>query len=142
GYQPVTREVRANLVYREFPRIGGGAVPDDKPIGRIGRQLGPEAIEKLHQRVVEIALDKKVVSGRKMRVDTTVVETNIHYPTDSSLLGDGVRVLTRVMQKVTAVAGAVGTRLRDRTRSVRRRILQIARASRDRRGEGPQKVRQ
>jgi transposase, IS5 family len=142
SYQTLIREVRANLVYREFTRIGGGAVPDDKTIGRIGRQLGPEAIEKLHQRVVEIALDKKVVSGRKMRVDTTVVETNIHYPTDSSLLGDGVRVLTRVMQKVTAVAGAVGTRLRDRTRSVRRRILQIARASRDRSEKGQQKLRQ
>src|ERR1017187_4025685 len=54
--------------------------------------LGPEVIENLHKRVVTIAQEKKVVEGRKMRVDTTVVETNIHYPTDSSLLGDGVRV--------------------------------------------------
>ena len=45
-----------------------------------------------------------------MRVDTTVVETKIHYPTDSSLLGDGVRVLTRVMKKITAIAGEVGAR--------------------------------
>ena len=44
---------------------------------------------------MEIALEKKVAAGRKLRVDTTVVETDIHYPTDSSLLGDGVRVLTR-----------------------------------------------
>jgi IS5 family transposase len=42
-----------------------------------------------------------VMEGRRMRVDTTVVETNIHYPTDSSLLGDGVRVLIRTMKKIT-----------------------------------------
>jgi hypothetical protein len=48
-----------------------------------------------------------------MRVDTTVVETNIHYPTDSTLLGDGVRVLTRTMKKITGIVGAVGTRLRE-----------------------------
>jgi transposase, IS5 family len=65
-----------------------------------------------------------------MRVDTTVVETNIHYPTDSSLLGDGDRVLTRLMKKVTAIVGAVGTKLRDRMRSVQRRVAEIARASR------------
>jgi len=111
SYEDVTREVRANLVYREFTGIGGGKVPDDKTMGRLARQLGPEAIEKLHQRTVAIAVEKKVVTGRKMRVDTTVVETNIHYPTDSTLLGDGVRVLIRVMKKVAAVVGQVGTKV-------------------------------
>jgi IS5 family transposase len=140
SYEDVTREVRANLVYREFTRIGGGKVPDDKSMSRLSRQLGPEAIAKLHQRVVTIAQQKKVVQGRKLRVDTTVVETNIHYPTDSTLLNDGVRVLTRVMKKVTAVAGEVGAKLRDRTCSVKRRILDIARASRDKSEKGKQKL--
>jgi len=49
-----------------------------------------------------------------MRVDTTVVETNVHYPTDSSLLGDGARVLTRTMKKVEKVAGGLKKRIRDR----------------------------
>ena len=49
-----------------------------------------------------MAQTKGIVQGRKMRVDTTVVETNVHYPTDSSLLGDGARVLTRTMEKVAA----------------------------------------
>src|SRR5215467_4173839 len=88
SFADLTREVRANLVYREFTRIGGGKVPDDKTMSRLARQLGPAVVEKLHRRVVEIALEKKVASGRKLRVDTTVVETDIHYPTDSSLLGD------------------------------------------------------
>jgi hypothetical protein len=65
-----------------------------------------------------------------MRVDTTVVETNIHYPTDSSLLGDGVRVLKRLMKKVTEIAGETGSSFRDRRRSVQRRLIEIGRATR------------
>jgi IS5 family transposase len=141
SFEELTREVRANLVYREFTGIGGGKVPDDKTMGRLARQLGPEAIQKLHQRTVAIALEKKVVAGRKMRVDTTVVETDIHYPTDSTLMGDGVRVLTRVMKKVAAAAGEAGVKFRDRSRSVKRRILEIAYASRDKSERGQQKIK-
>jgi transposase, IS5 family len=65
-----------------------------------------------------------------MRVDTTVVETDIHHPTDSTLLGDGVRVLTRIMRKITKIAGAAGTKLRDRSRSVKFRLLEIGRVAR------------
>jgi IS5 family transposase len=91
---------------------------------------GPEVIKQIHERTVTIAQNKGVTQGRRMRLDTTVVETNIHYPTDSSLLGDGVRVLTRTMKKITALAGEVGARLRDRSRSVKLRMLDIARAAR------------
>jgi IS5 family transposase len=142
SFEDLTREVRANLVYRQFTRIGGGKVPDDKTMGRLARQLGPEAVEKIHRRVVEIAREKKVASGRKLRVDTTVVETNIHYPTDSSLLGDGVRVLIRVMKKVGDIAGRTGTALRDRSRSVKLKVLAIARASRNKTESGKQKLKQ
>jgi IS5 family transposase len=91
---------------------------------------------------VAIAQQRKVIAGRKMRVDTTVVETNIHHPTDSSLLGDGVRVLTRTMKQITELAGAAGTTLRDRTRSVKFRVLDIARASRSRASQSQQKLEQ
>jgi transposase, IS5 family len=63
-------------------------------------------------------------------MDTTVVETNIHHPTDSTLLGDGVRVLTRLMKKIANIVGAAGTKLRDRTRSVKLRLLEIGRVAR------------
>jgi IS5 family transposase len=76
-----------------------------------------------------------------MRIDTTVVETNIHYPTDSSLLGDGVRVLTRTMKKITKIVGEVGTKLRDRSRSVKRRVLGIARAARSKAKQGQEKLK-
>jgi len=140
SFDVVEREVRSNLVYREFTRVGAGKVPDAKALGRQARALGPEVIQQIHQRMVELAVENKVVQGRKMRVDTTVVETNIHYPTDSSLLGDGNRVLTRLMKKVTAVAGQVGTKLRDRMRSVARRVVEIARASRVKGERGKEKL--
>lgn len=141
SYEVLVREVRANLVYREFTRIGGGKVPDDKTIGRISRQLGPQVVADLHRRIVDIAQENKAIAGRKMRLDTTVVETNIHYPTDSSLIGDGVRVLTRAMRKVTAVTGDVGTKLRDRTRAVKLGVLKIARASRNKTEKGKQRLK-
>ena len=141
SYDEMHREVRANLVYREFTRIGGGKVPDDKTMGRLARQLGPEPVEKLHQRLVAIAQAKKIVAGRKLRVDTTVVETYIHYPTDSSLMGDGVRVLTRLMKRISEITGAVGTKLRDRTRSVKLRVVEIARASRSKSEQGRERMK-
>jgi IS5 family transposase len=105
-------------------------MPDAKTMGRWGVAVGPEAIKQIHNRIVQIARDHRVAEGRRMRVDTTVVETNIHYPTDSSLLGDGVRVLTRTMKKITGIAGGAGAKLRDRSRSVKLRVLEIARAAR------------
>jgi hypothetical protein len=130
SFAVVEREVRPNLLYREFTRVYAGKVPDAKTLGRQALSLGPEVIEQIQQRMVELAVENKVVQGRRMRVDTTVVETNIHYPTDSSLLGDGTRVLTRLMKKVTALTGAMGMKMRDRSRSVKLRVLDIARAAR------------
>ena len=92
SFDTLEREVKMNLAYRDFTRIGLGKVPDAKTLARIAQALGGEVIAKLHERLVAIAQEKGTVRGRKMRVDTTVVETNIHYPTDSSLLGDGARV--------------------------------------------------
>jgi IS5 family transposase len=130
SYAVLEREVRANLVYRDFTRVGAAKMPDAKTMGRWGVALGPAVIRQIHDRIVELAKAEGIVQGRRMRVDTTVVETNIHYPTDSSLLGDGVRVLTRTMRKITELAGAAGAKLRDRSRSVTRRLLEIGRAVR------------
>ena len=130
SYEVLEREVRANLVYRDFTRVGGAKMPDAKTMGRWGLAIGPQVIKQIHQRIVQIAQAKEVTQGRRMRVDTTVTETNIHYPTDSSLLGDGVRVLIRAMKKITKIAGEAGTKLRDRSRSVKLRALEIARAAR------------
>jgi IS5 family transposase len=138
SYGVLEREVRTNLVYRQFTRVGAEKVPDAKTLGKLALALGPQVIEQLHARVVAIAREKQIVRGRRLRVDTTVVETDIHYRTDSSLLGDGVRVLTRSMQRIAKIAGRAGTKLRDRTRTVRYRVMEIARASRSRAALGGQ----
>ncbi|HVY94312.1 MAG TPA: ISNCY family transposase [Bryobacteraceae bacterium] len=141
SYDTLEREVRMGLAYRDFARIGLGKVPDAKTMARIGQALDGEVIAELHRRLVEIAREKGIVKGRKMRVDTTVVETNIHYPTDSSLLGDGARVLTRTMKKVEQRSGKLKRPIRDRTRSVNKRVIAIATASRYRGEAGEQKRR-
>jgi transposase, IS5 family len=130
SYDTLEREVRANLVYRAFTRIGDETVPDAKTLARLGQLLGSEVIEELHKRVVALAQERGVIRGRKLRVDTTVVETNIHYPTDSSLLGDGTRVLTRTLKKIEAKSGGLKHKVRDRMRSIRKRVVAIALSTR------------
>src|ERR1700757_280669 len=141
SYGVLEREVRANLVYRDFTRVGAGKTPDAKTMGRWGVAVGPEVVKQIHQRLVKLAQANGLVAGRRMRVDTTVVETNVHYPTDSSLLGDGVRVLIRTMKNIGKIAGEVGTKLCDRSRSVKLRVLDIARAARSRAKQGSEKLK-
>lgn len=140
SFDTLEREVKMNLAYRDFARIGLGKVPDAKTLARIAQALGGEVIAKLHTRLVAIAQEKGAVRGRKLRVDTTVVETNIHYPTDSSLLGDGTRVLTGTMKKIEQRSGSkLRRKVRDRMRSVNKRVVAIATASRHRGPEGEEK---
>jgi transposase, IS5 family len=142
SYEVLEREVRANLVYRDFTRVGAAKAPDCKTMGRWGVALGPETVEKIHARVVEITQQNKVVQGRGMCLDTTVVETNIHYPTDSNLLGDGVRVLIRAMKRIAEIAGQQGAKLRDRSRSVKLRVLEIGRIVRTKGGPNRERLQQ
>lgn len=139
SFDTLEREVSLNLGYREFARIGVEKVPDAKTLARIAQALGGEVIEKLHERLVQMAQERGVVQGRKMRVDTTVVETVIHYPTDSKLLGDGARVLTRTMKKIEKQTGGLQRKVRDRMRSVSKRVVAIATASRHQGEEAEQK---
>jgi transposase, IS5 family len=141
SYETLEKEVRPNLVYRQFTRIGGETVPDAKTMVRWGTALGPEVIRQIHEAVVKASQETRVVSGRKMRVDTTVVETHIHYPTDSTLLGDGVRVLTRTMKQIEREAGKVGTRLRSRLRSVKYRLIEISRTAKQRGEQAQEKIK-
>jgi IS5 family transposase len=136
SYEILEREVRANVVYRSFCRVGMEKVPDAKTLVRLGQVIGAETIAELHDRIVALAQERGVVQGRKMRVDTTVVETNIHYPTDSGLLNDGARVLTRTMKKIAGKAGGLKRKVRDRMRSVSKRVIAIAQAVRQKGMDG------
>jgi IS5 family transposase len=139
SYEVLEREVRANVVYRSFCRVGMEKVPDAKTLVRLGQVIGAETIAELQDRIVALAQERGVIQGRKMRVDTTVVETNVHYPTDSGLLNDGARVLTRTMKKIARQAGGLKRKVRDRTRSVRKRVMAITLAVRHKGVEGERK---
>ncbi len=96
SFRVLEREIRSSLVYRRFTRFDDDSIPNYSTFSRNFSLLGDAFVEKIHARVVAQARDEKVATGRKLRTDTTVVESNIHYPTDSSLLADGIRVLTLV----------------------------------------------
>lgn len=119
--------VKDSLVLRQFCRVYLQSVPDDTTLLRWAQLIGPQTVEKLNERVVTLARQLKVTRGRKLRVDTTVVETQIHHPTDSALLGDGVRVLSRLLRRAKRLAETVPSlaalgkeTFRSRTRSCRK----------------------
>lgn len=132
SFAETEREVRSSLVYRYLARVYFEPVPDAKTLIRLSGVMGAEGIDAIHQRLLAIAKHQGLINGRRARVDTTVVETNISYPTDSNLLADGVRVLTRALKRIEQMTGVLGQRVRNRKRATKRRVLEIARAARSR----------
>ena len=123
SFDECERAVRGGLVYRAFCRIDGERVPDAKTLIRLAHLVDGPVLKDLLARLVTLGQARRVIQGRRLRVDTTVVETNIHYPTDASLLADGVRVLSRSLRRL-------GKQVRQRTLSVARRVFEIAQRSR------------
>src|SRR5215216_5582067 len=90
SYAETERFVGDSLILRQFCRLGLEPVPDDTTVLRWANLIQPATLERLLEHVVALARSLKVTRGRKLRVDSTVVGTRGHYPTDSSLLADGV----------------------------------------------------
>jgi transposase, IS5 family len=138
SYAEAERFVGDSLVLRQFCRLYLERAPDDTTLIRWAQVIGPKTLGQVNERVVELARTLKVTRGRKLRVDSAVVETNIHHPTDSGLLGAGVRVLGRLLRRAKAVVGqAPGlgkAAFRTHNRSVRRLAQQMHRVAR-RKGE-------
>jgi transposase, IS5 family len=140
SYEQTERFVSDSIVLRQFCRLYLEAAPDDTTLIRWANQIGSETLAALNDRAVELARSLKVSRGRKLRVDSMVVETNIHHPTDSALLGDGVRVLSRLIRRARkALPSEEIDRLgkesfRTRNRSVRRTAQRLHRIAR-RKGE-------
>jgi len=130
SFDECEREVRGSLVYRAFCRIDCERVPDAKTLIRLSHLLGTDVLKKVLARLVHLARQRKVVRGLKLRVDTTVVETNVHYPTDSTILSDGVRVLTRSLKKLKQEVGEGVVEVRDRSRAMAHRIFELTQRSR------------
>jgi IS5 family transposase len=129
NYDVLEREVRANLVYRNFTRVGFGRYPDAKTMGRWRRALGPKLSNRFTSELCTSY--KRKASSRDAKCALIPRRWSItHHPTVGSLLGDVVRVLTRVMKKISDIAGEAGAKLRGRSRSVKKRVQEIARAAR------------
>ena len=99
SYEETERQVSDSLRLRQFCRVYLNAVPDDTTLIRWAKLIQPKTLEKFNQRIVQLAIERKVTRGRKMRTDGTVVESNIHPPSDGRLLADSVRVLARSLAR-------------------------------------------
>jgi IS5 family transposase len=135
GYESLCREVADSISWRRFCRI-----PLDRPVlhpttlVKLVRRAGPESIEQLNAALVAKLANDKLLRGRKLRVDTTVVEADIDYPTDADLLEQAVRKLGGLVRRVKPRGAASRTRFRDRGRAAGRRMKQLARTLRRRTG--------
>jgi IS5 family transposase len=128
SYEQTEQFVNDSVVLRQFCRLYLARVPDDTTLLRWANLIQPATLHRLLERVTELARARKVTRGRKLRLDSTVVETDIHHPSDSTLLADGVRVLSRWVRRAKAVVGdgAVAPGLwRDRTRAAKRLARRI-----------------
>lgn len=142
GYEVLVQEIADSIKWRIFCRI-----PFDRPaphsttLIKLTKRFGPEVIENLNQVLVDKARERKLVRGRKLRLDTTVVDANIHYPTDASLLSDCARAITRTVKRIKKQGQGIRAEFHDRTRSIKKRIYSISKVLRRRTGNAFKEVR-
>jgi IS5 family transposase len=138
SYEQTEQWVSDSLVLRQFCRVYLEKVPDDTTLLRWANVIAPDTLHAVLDHVVDLARQHQVTKGRKLRIDGTVVETNLHYPTDSTLVADGVRVLSRLAQRANRALKGASTRGRDwlkqQQQAARQAVLKITDLVR-RRGE-------
>jgi transposase, IS5 family len=141
GYELLCREVADSISWQRFCRIPlGGPVPHPTTLVKLTRRVGPAVVCELNQALLAKATDHKVLRTHKVRVDTTVVEANVAYPTDAGLLAKAISTLAHTIGRLQAAGGATRTTTRDRRRAARRRPHQLARALRARTDQAKQQV--
>src|SRR5215211_3350777 len=126
GFEPLCREVADSITWRRFCRIGlGGSVPHPTTLMKITTRCGQAAVDGLNDALLAKAVEAKVLKLNRVRADTTVVEANVAYPSDSSLLAKGVAKMATTAKRLRAMGLATRTRLADKTRTVRSRARSI-----------------
>jgi IS5 family transposase len=135
SYEVLVKEVSDSYKWRRFCHLSlMGKMPDDKTLIKLTGRYGEAGVRAVFDAVVKRAVEAKVIRGRKMRVDTTVTESNIHHPTDTGLLSDGVRVITRTVKKIKEVV-KLKTRFRSRVRAMKRRLIKLIKFLKGRKGK-------
>ena len=126
GYEPLCREVADSIAWRRFCRVPlDQATPHPTTLMKITSRCGERAVAGLNDALLDKAAENRVIKTDKVRADTTVVEADVCYPTDSGLLAKGVAKMARLAAQLKAAGLATRTTARDRTRSVRRRAHAI-----------------
>jgi transposase, IS5 family len=142
GYEALVREVSDSLHLRRFCLIPlTSPVPDESTVRKLTRRLGHEVVDECIRGVIGKALRERRFRPRALRVDSTVAEADIRYPTDVGLAADAVRVLARSARRVRAAVPTVTRRVRDRSRAVGKRLRALGRTLRRRTGEAKAAVR-
>jgi transposase, IS5 family len=127
GYETLCKEVSDSITWRRFCRIAlDGRVPDPTTLMKLTRRLGPELLQELNAELLALAVERKVLRSRRLRVDTTLLEADIRSPTDSGLCAHAVSRLTRLARRVKSTGAAAKARLRDRRRSVGVRVRKLS----------------
>lgn len=127
SYESVCREVADSISWQRFCRISfGSRVPHPTTLMKITTRCGDTAVAGLNQALLAKGVEAKLVKTDKVRVDTTVVEADVSYPTDSGLLAKGVSRIAATIARVKAAGGATRTRTVDRRRAAGRRVRSIA----------------
>lgn len=148
GYEPLVELVRDSITFRRFCRIGlTDTVPHPTTLMKLTTRCGPEVVQQLNAILIRHAVndDEDGNVGMKIgdvRGDTTVVEADVAYPTDSGLLAKAIRRIAMAIKRIKAAGGATRTRVRDRSRAAGRRARSIAANLKRRSGEAKEAVLQ
>jgi IS5 family transposase len=127
GYQTLVWEVGDSITWRRFARIPlDQPVPHPTTLVKLVGRAGPQVLEQLNAALVAKLAGDKLLRGRKLRIDTTVVAADIDYPTDADLLGHAIRRLGGLVGRIRARGAATGTLFRDRGRAAGRRLHQLS----------------
>jgi len=136
GYEVLVKEISDSFAWRRFCHLSlGDRVPDSTTLIKLTHKYGEGTVRALNDALVLKLKEGKVVRGKKLRLDTTVVESDIHYPTDTRLLTDGIRVITRVVSKLKKVAPSIGSRFVKHTRKAKKLYLGLMKVMKARTGK-------
>jgi IS5 family transposase len=141
GYRSLVAEVSDSIHLRRFCRISlSERVPDESTVRKLTRRIGPETVNELTRVLIVQATRSKRFRPRAVRIDSTVTEADVKYPTDSGLASDGVRALAREAKKLARLVKEHKRRVRDRSRSMGRTLRAVTRTVRRRSGEAKTEV--
>ena len=136
GYEVLVKEVKDSFAWRRFCHLSlDDRVPDSTTLIKLTHKYGEDTVRALNDALVLKLKEGKVVRGRKLRIDTTVVESDIHHPTDTGLLTDGIRVITRVVSKLKRVVPGIGSRFVKHTRKAKKVYLGLMKVMKGRTGK-------